>query len=68
MELISNLFTYVLVVIIKFQEKTKPVKWCFVNFSLNSQYFAESKIPDFYVKLQKYAHFIHGSVLRKHVF
>ena len=47
MKLISNLSTHVFVIIIKFQEKIKPVKWSFLNFNLNSQNFAECKNQDY---------------------
>ena len=43
MRFISNLSTHVLVIIIKSQEKIKPVKWSFLNFNLNGQNFAECK-------------------------
>ena len=55
MKLISNLLTHVSIIIVKFQEKIKPVKWWFVNFNLNGQNFAKCKNQDFYVKFQKYA-------------
>ena len=51
MKLISKLSTYVLVIIIKSQEKIKQVKWCFLNFNLNSQNDAECKNPDFLCKV-----------------
>ena len=35
-----------LIIIIKSQEKIKPVKWCFLNFNLNGQNFAECKNQD----------------------
>ena len=47
MKFISNLSTYVFVIIIKSQEKIKPVKWSFLNFNLNGQKFAECKNQDF---------------------
>ena len=47
MKFISNLYTYVLVIIIKSQEKIKPVKWCFLSFNLNGRNFAECKNQDF---------------------
>ena len=47
MKFISNLSTHVFVIIIKSQEKIKPVKWSFLNFNLNGQYFAECKDQDF---------------------
>ena len=37
MKFISNLPTHVFVIIIKSQEKIKPVKWSFLNFNLNGQ-------------------------------
>ena len=46
MKYISNLSTHVLIIIIKSQEKIKPVKWCFLNFNLNGQNFAECKNQD----------------------
>ena len=52
MKLISNLSTRVLIIIIKSQEKIKPVKWCFQDFNLKCQNLAESKIPDCYVNFQ----------------
>ena len=47
MKFISNLSTHVFVIIIKSQEKIRPVKWSFLNFNLNGQNFAECKIQDF---------------------
>ena len=47
MKFISNLSTHVFVIIIKSQEKIKPVKWSSLNFNLNGQNFAECKIQDF---------------------
>ena len=47
MKFISNLSTHVFVIIIKFQEKTKPVKWSHLNLNLNGQNFAECKNQDF---------------------
>ena len=47
MKFISNLSTHVFVIIIKSQEKIKPVKWSFLNFNLNGQNFAECKNQDF---------------------
>ena len=35
------------VIIIKSQEKIKPVKWSFLNFNLNGHNFAECKNQDF---------------------
>ena len=35
------------VIIIKSQEKIKPVKWSFLNFNLNGQNFAECKNQDY---------------------
>ena len=56
MKLISNLSAHVLIIIIKSKEKKiKAVKWCFLNFNLNSQKFAECKITDFYGK-SKFQH------------
>ena len=54
MELLSNLSSQVLVIIIKSQEKIKPV-FFFLIFNLNSQNFAVCKNPDFFVKFQQYA-------------
>ena len=68
MKLISNLSTYVLVIIIKSQEKIKTVKWRFLNFNFKCQNFAECENSDFYVKFQQYAQFTQGSVLRRHGF
>ena len=47
MKFISNLSTHVFVIIIKSQEKIKPVKWSFLNFNINGQNFAECKNQDF---------------------
>ena len=47
MKFISNLFTHVFVIIIKSQEKIKPVNWTVLNFNLNGQNFAEYKYQDF---------------------
>ena len=47
MKFISNLSKHVFVIIIKSQEKIKPVKWSFLNFDLNGQNFAECKNQDF---------------------
>ena len=47
MKFISKLFTHVFVIIIKSQEKVKPLKWSFLNFNLNGQNFAECKNQDF---------------------
>ena len=47
MKFISYLSTHVFVIIIKSQEKIKPVKWSFLNFNLNGQNFAECKNQDF---------------------
>ena len=47
MKFISNLSTHVFVIIIKSQEKIKPVKLSFLNFNLNGQNFAECKNQDF---------------------
>ena len=47
MQFISNLSTYVLVIIIKSQEKIKPVKGCYLNFNLNGHNFSECKNQDF---------------------
>ena len=47
MKFILKLSTHVFVIIIKSQEKIKPVKWSFLNFNLNGQNFAESKNQDF---------------------
>ena len=44
MKFISNLSTHVLVIIIKSQEKIKPVKWNFLNFNLNGQILQNVKI------------------------
>ena len=44
---ISKLSTHVFVIIIKSQEKIKPVEWSFLNFNLNGQNFAECKNQDF---------------------
>ena len=38
---------HVFVIIIKSQEKIKPVKWRFLNFNLSGQNFAECKNQDF---------------------
>ena len=46
MKFISNLYTHVFVIIIKSQEKIKPVKWIFFNLNLNGQNFAEFKNQD----------------------
>ena len=37
MKFISNLSAHVFVIIVKSQEKIKPVKWSFLNFNLNGQ-------------------------------
>ena len=47
MKFISNLSMHVFVIMIKSQEKIKPVKWSFLNFNLNGQNFAECKNQDF---------------------
>ena len=47
MKFLSNLSTHVFVIIIKSQEKTKPVKLSFLNFNLNGQKFAECQNQDF---------------------
>ena len=57
MKFISNLSTHVFVIIIKSQEKIKPVKWSFLNFNLNGQNFTESKKSRFYVNFQQYVQF-----------
>ena len=44
MKFISNLSTHVFVIIIKYQEKIKPVKLSFPNFNLNGQNFQNVKI------------------------
>ena len=46
MKFVSNLSTHVFVIIIKSQEKIKPVKWSFLNFNLNGQNFGECKIKN----------------------
>ena len=46
MKFISNLSTHVFVIIIKSQEKIKPVKWSFLNLNHNGQNFAECKNQD----------------------
>ena len=47
MTFISNLSIHVFVIIIKSEEKIKPVKYSFLNFNLNGQNFAECKNQDF---------------------
>ena len=47
MKFISNLSTNVFVIVIKSQEKIIRVKWSFLNFNLNGEFFAESKNQDF---------------------
>ena len=68
MKLISNLSTYLLVIIVKSQEKIKTVIWRFLNFNLKGQILQNVKIQLFYVNFQQYAQFTKGSVLRMHGF
>ena len=51
MKFILNLPTHVFVIIIKSQEKIKPVKWSSLNFNLNGQKLQNVKIKIF-CKLQ----------------
>ena len=46
MKFISNLKIHVFVIIIKSQEKIKPVKCSFLNFNLNGKNFAECRNQD----------------------
>ena len=44
MKFTSNLSAHVFVIIIKYQEKIKPVKWSFLNINLNGQNLKKIKL------------------------